>query len=165
MSKKIQAAITELLQSVNVEFNAIYQGTSTPFTDVHTMDTFAVRFYNRISGNCFITDYHMGIGHRKATQDIPEHVKKFPNTVDAARWKGVYVKPVEPNAADVLYSLLSEGDALNCNFNDWCEELGYDKDSIKALETYEACCKIGKGLQKVMSSDIRAQIKELLQDY
>ena len=60
--------------------------------------------------------------------------------------------PNEPVLADVLYSLLADS-SIGRNgesFSDFCADFGYDEDSRKAFNTYEACleqysklCKLG----------------------
>lgn len=95
----------------------------------------------RVSFNKFTTDYHMGLGNRKLN------------------------KPVSPTAASVLYSLLMDAQSIETSFEHWCSDLGYDADSISALNIYTACCKVGKELNKVFTPEQRTHLSELLQDY
>jgi hypothetical protein len=45
-----------------------------------------------------------------------------------------------PNYKDILYSMVLDADAGNHKtFNDFCDEYGYDNDSIKALKTFGTC--------------------------
>lgn len=87
------------------------------------------------------TDYYTGVGLRR---------------------KG---KPVAPSAADVMTALRNNAAAIEFSFFDWCAELGYDNDSIKALRAYEACCDTGEKLRALFSDAEREQIAEMLADY
>lgn len=46
----------------------------------------------------------------------------------------------KPTPFDVLYSIVMDN-PHGMLFEEWCEEYGYNNDSIKALKIYEACCK------------------------
>lgn len=75
-------------------------------------------------------------------------------------------KPLSaPNIADVLHSLVLDGDAANRSFDDWCSELGLDTDSRKAERMYDACRDIGRQLQRMFTHDELARLQELFQDY
>ena len=57
-------------------------------------------------------------------------------------------KPVFPGVASVLHSLMLDAQALDQSFADWCDDLGYDDDSISAFDTYRACCENGKNCKR-----------------
>lgn len=99
-------------------------------------------------GNSMFFNYHTGLAH--VTK--PKHKLMAP-------------MPIKPNLKDVMYAILSDGDALNDNFADWCANYGYDDDSISALNTYNQCCKIGKDLKSLFSNDELEIMREALQDY
>lgn len=103
------------------------------------------------------TRYYTGTGHRKPTK----------LSVNRARFHGgrPEVFPFAPKAADVIHSLLSDAEAVNECFSDWCDNYGYSSDSIKALATYNACCEIGKNLRKVFTSAQSSELREMLQDF
>src|SRR5260221_530649 len=73
-------------------------------------------------------------------------------TLAYEKWERANLKPVAPVAADVLYSLLSDATADQQSFNDWCADLGCNADSIKALNTYSACCEISKNLRRIFTA-------------
>lgn len=56
----------------------------------------------------------------------------------------------EPSAADVLSCLLSDASSYRNarHFGEWANDLGFDDDSRKAEETYRACGKIAKRLDR-----------------
>lgn len=73
-------------------------------------------------------------------------------------------KPKKPTIKDVLYSMMMN-DISNMNFNDFCNEFGYDNDSIKALEIYKTCEKGTEVYHNMFDSEEREILKELLEDY
>lgn len=101
----------------------------------------------RVSFGKFTTDYFTGIGHRKQKN------------------KYMPPKPVTPTAASVLYCLFSDAEACEMSYQDWCDNFGYDSDSIKALNTYRACEATGHELRKLFDFNTRAKMREILQDY
>ena len=49
----------------------------------------------------------------------------------------------EPSFATVLYGLASDANmACGNTFKEWCRDIGYDDDSIKAKAAYDACLEI-----------------------
>lgn len=72
--------------------------------------------------------------------------------------------PKKPTKKDLLYSMIIN-DVSNMNFNDFCDEFGYDKDSIKALEIYKGCLKETEAYHNMFDSEEREILKELLEDY
>ena len=100
-------------------------------------------------------DYWTGIGHRKAQKvgdrdrwQVQRAQKIILGTV-LLQTDGNYEiakmvletgsTAVYPKLDDVLYSLLSDSEACDLDFDEWCAEFGYDTDSRKALAVYEAC--------------------------
>lgn len=80
-----------------------------------------------IGGQTF--DYYTGSGLRK----------KLPFDI---------TKPVAPLYDDVLRCLLTEAEAAEMSFTEWCGCLGYDEDSLKALKLYMSCQEIEGKLRK-----------------
>lgn len=56
-------------------------------------------------------------------------------------------------------------DISNRSFNDFCNEFGYDEDSIKALEIYKDCKKQTEVYYDMFDSEEREILRELLEDY
>lgn len=74
-------------------------------------------------------------------------------------------KPQAPDAADVLYSLLLDSDAVGQSFASWCSDFGYDTDSRKAFATYEACQSNADKLGRIFDATARAALREALADF
>lgn len=73
-------------------------------------------------------------------------------------------KPKKPTKKALLYSMMRD-DTNGINFNDFCNEFGYDKDSIKALEIYKACERETEAYYNMFDSEEREILRELLEDY
>ena len=73
-------------------------------------------------------------------------------------------RPKKPTKKDLLYSMIMD-DVSGMNFNDFCNEFGYDNDSIKALKVYEACKRETKAYYNMFDSEEREVLRELLEDY
>ena len=97
----------------------------------------------RVKFGRYETHYFTGIGHRN------EKTRR----------------PVAPRASDVLFALISDAEAADMSFSEWCDNYGYDNDSISAFNTYRECEETGRELRKVFNGSQRAELRELLQDY
>jgi hypothetical protein len=93
-------------------------------------------------------DFYCGLGH-----------------VIKARYSYTSDRPKPPSAADVLHSMIMDGMAVDSNFHDWCADLGYSDDSLKALATYTECCRLGRVLRELLNTVQRETLAELLKDY
>ena len=75
-------------------------------------------------------------------------------------------KPILPKLADVLHSLASDADVIDCGtFEEWAGDLGYDTDSRKAEGIYRACLKIALKLRNALGEDGLRELREAVQDY
>lgn len=157
MSDAIRANIETLLTGFGFTFFATYTGQT-----------------KRDNWECdgWITRFHLGLtaqGFKAAGFTGKPERFEFPYfTGLGLRSKATKyqdAKPKAPHPADVLHSLLLDGEAVNQSFNDWCADFGYDNDSIKALGTYQECCKNGETLRKMFTREQIKSIREALQDY
>lgn len=96
-------------------------------------------------------EYYTGIGHVKP---YSPHMRGH-NLPD---------RPTVPTAADVLYSLILDSSAIEESFANWCDEYGYDSDSIKHLTTYQACCENAKKLRQVFTREELDKLRDLTSD-
>ena len=118
-------------------------------------------------------EYSCGIGHRieldrfrkKAFQKI---MNKNPQKNKANLL--MYIdelkkvsKPKPLNIDDILYSLILDSQFSNETFDDFCDNFGYNNDSIKANEIYRACQKNSKKVKTFITDIDKAS--ELFQDY
>jgi hypothetical protein len=118
------------------------------------------------------TPYRAGIGH------LPSY-RQGPLTVDSAnaiqfelergheyRAPGYAGKVILPDAADVLYSLVSDASVLDSgSFEEWASDYGYDTDSRKAETAYRACLDIALKLRNSIGEDGLRKLQKAFQDY
>lgn len=105
---------------------------------------------NARSNGHYTADYFTGIGN----------VRKR----SAAYYRAAPI-PIKPHAADVLYSLLLDGAALDTSFKNWCDDIGESDDSLKALRVYQQCCDIGAQMHKIFDSAQRAELATILEGF
>jgi hypothetical protein len=120
-------------------------------------------------------EYSCGIGHRVPVIDAEIVKQEFKRVFNRNPQKTrsnllLYAddlkrvsKPKPLNIDDVLYCLLMDSQAGSQSSDDFCDNYGYDNDSISANETYRACQKNGKKVRTFIK-DINQAI-ELFQDY
>ena len=73
-------------------------------------------------------------------------------------------RPRKPRKKDILYSMVME-DVSDLSFDDFCNEFGYDNDSIKALKIYKNCKKQTEIYYEMFDMEEREALRELLEDY
>jgi hypothetical protein len=143
----ICASVDKLLADAGVIYTVRHRGEGhSPWGDGWPCDQWEVQFQN--GRRLWATDYYTGMGRRKPA---PEE------------WDVKY-RPTPPKAADVVKSLLLDAEANSQSFADWCENLGYSEDSLKAFDTYRACCEIGKKLRAVFDRDTLEKLREATAD-
>jgi len=77
-----------------------------------------------------------------------------------------YMKPILPDTADVIYSLVSDGRVIDCgDFENFAAEYGYDVDSRQAEKTYQACLEIGLKLRAALGQKLFSELEEAFADW
>jgi len=111
-------------------------------------DEWAVTITVNKRGHTWRTSYFTGLGLRRKSK------------VD---W--MKPTPVTPKIADVMHALVMDAVAIDMSFADWCDNYGYNADSLTALEAYRQCCETGQTLRAWLGPNNVARIRALLQDY
>lgn len=110
--------------------------------------------------------FYTGVGHRRLVRPMPTDYKEWRRTAliidDFIKQN---LKPVCPTAASVLCSLLICSEAAETSFSDWCDNFGYDNDSITAFNMYRECEETAKKLRKIFSRHEVEALRKLLEDY
>ncbi len=161
MSKETDDAVDAFLTSIFVEYHVTHMGEGK--LDEWEHDRWSVTFKGPNKTRCE-TEFRTGLGLRKKAKR-PVWEAKIEGPRGAARFHRLNDKPQAPRAASVLYSLLMDGQALDISFNNWCDECGYDPDSMKAFSIYQACCEIGKKMHTMFNRENRETLAKLLEDY
>jgi hypothetical protein len=74
--------------------------------------------------------------------------------------------PIYPEFADVLHSLASDADVIDCGgFDEWADSLGYDTDSRKAEGIYRTCLEIALKLRNALGESGLATLREAVTNY
>lgn len=171
--ENIDKQITETLKTENINFTVVHVGFT--YKGDWPCDEWRVTFSK--GKESLTTEYYTGTGHRVldplykndkfAKMDL-EKARNYLKKGETPKNEAIFLKLskiVSPGVAGVLSGLILDPRALDQSFADWCDDLGYDDDSISAFDAYRACCENGKKLQKVFSRDTLVKIEELLQDY
>ena len=72
-------------------------------------------------------------------------------------------KPKPLNIDDILFCLVLDAQSGTESFEDFCDNFGYNEDSVKHNEIYKSCQKNGKKV-KTFIKDLE-KASELFQDY
>ena len=70
-----------------------------------------------------------------------------------------------PEFKGVLYSLILDMQCGDENYQDFCDNYGYDQDSRKALKTYLACQENGNKLKSIFNNEELEFINSQLEEY
>lgn len=109
------------------------------------------------------TEYSAGCAHRHYPNGKPLEFKTR-LTLDEKEQRKTS-RPNTPQIEDVMYCLTSDAGcvAYGQSFEDFCAELGYDSDSIKAQKIYYGCIDTYLALKRFGYSI--EELQELFQDY
>lgn len=156
-AEEARKAVTEKLVEWRVPFSVSLVGETK--RDDWVCDQWRVKFAD------WETAYYTGTGHRKPVKGAPPKNFVNPRCLAAKEWNRNNLRPVAPQAADVLHSLLLDSDAVNESFRNWCANYGYSDDSLSALDIYRECCKVGEKMRRLFTHEQRETLRELLEDF
>jgi hypothetical protein len=108
-------------------------------------------------------DFRTGTGHRRVPKRVIARMRATEmryttadkSVPEMAAYRGLAI-PCVPSVYSVLSSVIEDGTAVGTDFVEWCENYGYDTDSRKALDNYEACIRTGRDIRRVLG-DLYAQ--------
>ena len=117
------------------------------------------------------TDYSAGIAH------CPSYTQRLRSGFTASEAEAIRreceqgkahqrLKSIEPDTADVMYSLVSDSDVLDYpTYEEWGPNLGFDVDSRKGEAIYRACLEIALKLRAGLGEAVLAELHEAYQDF
>ncbi len=162
MQKNMQEkAVDAILTKNEIVYNAQYLGEF--INDNWKYDKWAVTFAAAAETKQDF-EYRTGIGHRQCVKPCPFGWGNH-SAVQRKTWVKENRLPVTPFAGAVLYCLLSDMSCANDTFAEWCDNMGYDADSRKALQTYLSCQENGAKLRKVFNNDLLKSLEKVLEGY
>lgn len=169
----IDLTIIKLLEEIKVSFSVVLLGET--IKNDWVCDHWRATFTNGSKSETF--DYFTGLGHRLSKVDKNKRLLLQFSQKD----KGAILKRkkstgesrviygdnwcIAPTSASVLYSLVLDSGAADESFSNWCDNFGYDSDSISAFNVYQECEKTAKRLKNIFNHSQLEQLRELLQDY
>jgi hypothetical protein len=155
--------VVTILQSAGIKFNITPKGAGLK-RDGWECDGWMLELSHKNNTEYF--DYFTGIGHRVVPK-LDKHLimREYKGSRMLAAKLAEKAKPVTPEVCGILYSLILDGEALHTSFSDWCDNFDYDSDSIKALNTYQACTDNAKKMRRVIDNPTLELLREALQDY
>lgn len=111
--------------------------------------------------------YKCGMGHiEKKPGALPMPNPPYrKGTIAYAEWEARNTRPKKPSNSDIMYSILTDAEAGNLSFNEWCDNYGYSNDSVKAFNTYQTCCEYAVFIRKVFTSEQVSAMQKALEDY
>ncbi|RLI64159.1 MAG: hypothetical protein DRO67_04560 [Candidatus Asgardarchaeum californiense] len=164
-------AIEKLLNDTNVKLECTFKGKTDDRPDQLNWNISVI-----IADRVYSTVYSQGVGH------IPGYKFRLRRTladrdlevyaVDTGKYydlKYPHIKKnlPKPTLVDVMHSLILDSSVVinYCDFEEFASDMGYDTDSRRAEQTYNACLKIGIFLQATLGKDTIEQLQGLYQDY
>lgn len=145
----IESAVNLFLSERLTTFDAQHVGQGE--TDGWEHDAWKIIIRRAGVKNELKTDYRTGLGLRSRVKKRLEHLIK--------------PRAVAPSAASVIHSLLLDSYYGSEIFPDFCADMGYDVDSIRARDTYHACQKTTLELRNIFSSSDLAALSELTSNF
>lgn len=180
-------AVQELLNKKGIKYSFNYIGA--PHDDEWSHDLWNITFHNTSSNKIETFTYKTGIGLRLTrtkkggnsnymTFDRSQglEINAHRNALQLSKNDSLYFAvdrneirkttfAVAPTAASVLYCLLLDASANDESFKSWCDNFGYDSDSLKALNIYNACIENAEKINKIFKPAIIEQLNTLLEEY
>lgn len=180
---EIDLAVAEFLNTNKIQFFVSYQGESKWLDSKNVSDKWLVKLSMQKAdqaGNLYAEfDFFTGTGNR--LEVAKNSYKLSPRQIDSVKTlrellgkdrldntmidKGNGQYAVSPTQASVLYCLFSDADCGSESFDDFCDNFGYNADSMKDFRTYQACMDTAKKIRKIFTSEQRSKLAELLEDY
>jgi hypothetical protein len=148
--------IQKLLSDNNISYSAYHVGVK------DTSDEWEIIIINDNTGHSRLFKYFTGFGRRKPPKmSISEYSRAY-----GMGYKSKYIQdstPVTPKIEDILSCLVSEYfGSKDTPFEQWANEYGYDTDSIKVLNAYNAILENNNKLLRILSNDILEGILEII---
>lgn len=164
----IETAVSQYLAEQGVSFVAVALGQTK--RDGWDCDEWRATLTKRAQSGGKMAElsqpFYTGLGHRKSKVRMPPDIARLgPRILARVEWENANLKPVAPSAASVLYSLLLDAQGAEQPFDYWASDYGYDTDSIKALNIYNACCEVRRQVNAFFSHEQREKLRELLEDF
>ena len=159
----VNETVIKILNNAKITFNIIPAGTGL-MRDGWECDGWILQLRKNNTTCSF--EYYTGLGHRKISKIDKLWIdRQYKNSINYKHEIAKCSKPSTPEICSIIHSLSIDSQAMNESFINWCDNFGYDNDSLKALNTYNKCCDNAKKYYSVLDSNTRAALETVLQDY
>lgn len=168
--------VTDLLKREKIEYKAVFVPQSISRNAGSKDKTLNWKATFTTPSDHMVIDYAQGIGHVPGYQHNPRQTMHeaacFGEPWETGKYNPykrevVYTrKPLPaPHAADILHCIIVDSTDNHDSFEEWAREYGYDTDSRKAEETYNACRKQTRNAQSVFGAKLLAELASILEQY
>ena len=152
-----------VLSNAGIKFNIIPAGSGLK-RDNWECDGWMIQLHKNNDNQMF--EYYTGIGHRKVSKYDKAYIDRtYKGSINHKHEMAKHAKPVTPEICGIIYSLNLDSQAIDESFLNWCDNYGYDSDSIKALNIYNACCDNAKKYYSIVDRETREALEDVLVDY
>lgn len=182
--EKLQAAIANLDLSLSADFMpmSVSRNRDAKFPTLNWRVTL-----KRRGRDVLTTDYSAGVAHCPSYSAPPRTEWDRSNSMwheSVTRWEcesgfkakvftrfagfsaGSKPAPILPDACDFIASLVLDSSVLDSGgFEQWASDCGYDSDSRKAFQTYQACVELAIKLRAAIGDAGMRALSEACQDY
>jgi hypothetical protein len=152
-----------IVKSLGFKMVINHVGLETEQNWTYDLWTYTITF----EGRNYSGKYKCGIGHRKMRKMVQSngYGKGYYNSLTHTSAKDElaaahlnWSDPTPPSVSDILSSLACDARCSETSFDDWCSELGYDTDSRKAFDMYQACVKTRSDMVRLMGYKLLDEI-------
>jgi hypothetical protein len=154
----VNEQVISVLSNAGIKFNIIPAGSGLKRGD-WMCDGWMLQLHK--NNNTQMFEYYTGIGHRSKLNIRNPYNKGTIAWIQLENTR----KPVTPEVCGIIHSLNLDSQAINESFPNWCDNFGYDSDSLKALNVYNSCCDTAKKYCSIVDRATREQLEVILQDY
>jgi len=171
----------QILEKAGLEYEANFLPIKQPKGEVKNPQLNWSIYFKTDKGS-ITTNYSEGIGHVKHYRQrknnsidesgVQEAFRKTCETGKLFVDKNGHVKHFimlgnqpKPGRENVIYCLLSDADCLDYTFQEWCDNMGYNTDSIKDKELYEKCIHQSVQFRRLWDCKEWENLKESFQDF
>ena len=165
--KNLRASTKEWAGAYHVDCDVYVNG---EFVSVYTYDPWwkieDKKLIKMLSGwGAYKHNYDLFFGQHYFGKKLADWAAKKIRDEILKNLEGKFPAEIQPERAEVIDCLVLDSDALDYSFSDWCDYIGYDSNSISALEIYHECCKIGRKLIKMgIWNEIKTECENLREE-
>lgn len=115
----------------------------------------------------FVTEFSAGTGHRRTADITGRSYMTTMSNPARTYWQGAkqYAEFIQsPLAGEVLSSVFLDTQAAEMSFSSWCDDFGFNSDSMKDFATYQHCEKVARDMRTFFGADL-SKIKDFMEGY